>query len=66
MIIWLESERKDAKVLTTIKRNILNRIIVDNKSDLGSHLYIIIINIKRNDLINRELKRRTKIINIYD
>ena len=66
MIIWLKNERKDARILTAVRRNILNRIVVDNKSDLKSYLYIIIVDVRRNDLINRELGRRIRIVNIYD
>ena len=66
VIMWPEGERKDARVLTAVRRDILNRVVVDNKSDLGSHPYIMIVDVRRNDPINRELGRRTRIVNIYD
>lgn len=37
---------KDMQVLTIVRKNILNEIIIDNWTNLVSHLYCLVLDIK--------------------
>lgn len=53
------------QVLIVIKKNILNKIIVENKTNLVSHLYYIVFDIKKFNPIFRKNLRKTKVVNVY-
>lgn len=57
--------RKDMQVLTTIRKDILNIIMIKNKIDLVSHLYCIILDIKKHSLVSRKYSRKIGIVNDY-
>lgn len=54
------------RVLTTIKKNILSKIILGNQRDLFSHLYYCILNIKRHLCFSKEAFKKTRVVNLYD
>ena len=57
---------KDMRVLTAIRKDILNKIIIENWTDLASHPYCIVLNIKELNPVSRKYFRRTRIVNLYD
>lgn len=54
------------QVLIVIKKHILDRIIIDNQTDLISHSYCFCLDIKEIDLKSGKILRKTKIINLYN
>lgn len=58
--------QKDMQVLTMIKKDILNRVLVKNYTDLIGHLYCSILDIKEFYSLLRKVLKKTKVINLYD
>ena len=63
---WPGGLRNEARVLTAVKKELVNKIIVDNRTDLVDHPYFLTLDIR--DIDNRTNKpaRRTRVINAYD
>ena len=58
--------RKDIRVLTTVRKNILNRVIINNQTDLVSHPYCSVLDIKELYLVSGKILRKTRVVNLYD
>lgn len=63
---WLRGVRADARVLTAIKKELGNQIIVENRTDLMDHLYLMALDIRDIDEQSNRPTKRTRAINIYD
>ena len=60
-------KRRDIQVLTTVQKDIVNQITIENRSDLASHPYCLILDLKEPYLkSSKKLPRRTRIVNFYD
>ena len=44
------TNRKDIQVLIVVKKDILSRIVVENRRDLVSYPYCVVLNIRKLDL----------------
>ena len=63
---WSEDSRIEARVMIAIRKNILNRMMMNNRTDLIAHSYFLTINVRK---INSRIKRsdrRTRVMNAYD
>lgn len=58
--------RKDMRVLTAVRKDILHRIIIDNQTDLVSYPYCSVLDIKELHSFSSKILRKTRIINLYD
>lgn len=54
------------RVLIAIRKDILNKIIIENGTDLVSHSYYIVLDIRELDLSSGKYSKRTRVINHYD
>ena len=54
------------QVLIAVRKDILNKIIIENWTDLASHSYCIALDIKELKQVSRKYSRKTRIVNIYD
>ena len=45
-LYWLGGERKDARVLIVIRKDFVNRVVIEKRSDLIDYLYVIILDIR--------------------
>ena len=52
--------------MITIRKDIPNTIMVENRTDLISHLYCICLDIKEIDEQTERRLRKTRVINLYD
>lgn len=59
-------DRKDNRKLIVVKKDLLNITIVENRTDLISHLYSMVLDITEDHIYCRGQKRKTRIVNIYD
>ena len=57
---------KDIYVLIIIKKDILNKVIIENRTDLISHPYYIILDIREYNPISEKYLKKTRIVNFYD
>ena len=58
--------RKDMQVLTAVRKDILHRVIIDNRTDLISHPYCSVLDIKELHSVSRKVMRKTRVVNLYD
>lgn len=63
---WPGGVRADAGVLTAVKKDLANKIIVENRTDLVDHPYFVALDIRDIDRQSNKPTRRTRVINIYD
>ena len=63
---WPGGSRTEARVLTAVKKELANRIIVENRSDLVNHPYFLTLDIREMDSQSKRLARRTRVVNVYD
>ena len=54
------------RVLIAVKKDILDKDIIDNQTDLISHFYCLYLDIKEFDWKSGKSPRKTRIINLYD
>lgn len=59
-------ERKDIRVLTAVRKDIVNKIIFENRTDLASHPYCIVLDIKELHAKTARVLRKTRVVNVYD
>ena len=57
---------KDMRVLTAVRKDILNKVITDNRTDLVSHLYCLVLDFKELHPVTRKVVRKTRVVNLYD
>lgn len=57
---------KNMQVLTIVKKDILHKLIIDNKTDLISYPYYSHLDIKKLYSMSRKVLKKTTIINLYD
>ncbi len=49
-----------------VRKNVVDQVIFENRSDLASHPYCMILDIKELHPKNKNPIRRTQVVNIYD
>ena len=59
-------DRKDNRVHITVRKDLLNTTIVENRMDLISHPYGMVLDITEGHIHGGGQKRKTRIVNIYD
>ncbi len=58
--------RKDMRVLTAVRKDIISRVIVENRTNLISHPYCMALDIKEPHPKSGKFLRKTRIVNLYD
>ena len=58
--------KKDMQVLMAVRKDILHKVIVENRTDLVSHPYCIILDIKELNPVFAEYSRKTRVVNFYN
>lgn len=58
--------RKHMRVLTAVRKDILDKVIIENRTDLVNHPYCSVLNIKELHPISKNFLRRTRVVNVYD
>lgn len=56
---------KDNQVFIAVKKDLLNKTILENRTDLVSHPYGMVLDITERE-IHTQRRKRTRIVNIYD
>ncbi len=54
------------QVLITIKKDILKKVIIENRTDLVRHLYYIVLDIRERNPSSEKYSRRTRVVNLYN
>src|ERR1700761_3257388 len=59
LFYWPEGPREHARVVTAVRRNIVDRVVIEARTDLANHPYFIVVDVL-------EQGRRTRVVNCYD
>lgn len=62
---WLPKEKKELKVITAIRKDLKDKIIVNHKTDLVYHSYFMLFKIRKLDL-HKKCRKKSQVVNIYD
>lgn len=62
----LKREKKDIKVITVIKKDFVNKIVVDYKTDIIDYPYFILLEICKLKIYSKRHERKIQGINIYN
>jgi hypothetical protein len=66
-IKWPEKgENKEKRVLITIRKDLLTKVITETRSDLVNHPYVLTLDIWDLQPNTQKKTRRTRLINYYD
>ena len=49
-----------------VRKDILNKVIIDNRTDLVSHPYCSILDIKELHQLTRKVLSKTRVVNLYN
>ena len=63
---WPRGVRTEARVLTAVRKDILNKIVVENRSDLVDHPYFLAMDIRELGRTTKTPGRRTRLVNAYN
>lgn len=58
--------QKDIQVLIVIRKDILNKIIIENYTNQVNHPYCIVLDIREFNPISEKYSRKIRIINLYN
>lgn len=59
-------DKKNMRVLIAVKKDILNKVIIENSTDLVSHSNCIILDIREYNPSCKKYSRKTRVIIHYD
>ena len=54
------------QVLVAVRKNIFNKVIIDNQTDLVSYLYCLVLNIQKLYIFLKKVLTKTRIVNLYN
>ncbi len=54
------------QILISDKKDTLNKIVIENRINVVNHLYCIVLDIKKLNLVIRKFLRKTRVVNLYD
>lgn len=54
------------RVLIVVRKDILNKVMIENRTNQVNHLYYITLDIREIDPVTKKYLRKTKIVNLYD
>ncbi len=63
---WPGGQRTEVRVLTAAKKELVKKVIVENRTNMGDHPYFLALNIRDMDSQAKKPGRRTMVINAYD
>ena len=63
---WPQGERKNMRVMTAVRKNLADKIVVDHRTDLINHPYFMLIKIQELDSLSKRPGRKTQVVNAYE
>ena len=65
-LYWPQGERSEIRVMTAIRKDLTNKIMVEHRTDLVSHPYFVLLEIRELDQQSKRPGRKTRALNVYD
>ena len=63
---WSQGKRSEIRVVTTIRKDLIDKFIAKNRTDLVNHPYFIFLKIRELDQQSKKPKKKTRALNVYD
>ena len=63
---WLQGEKKNIRVMTAMRKELVDKIIIDHRTDLFNHPYFMLLEIQELDPQLKKPRRKTQVVNVYD
>ena len=63
---WPQGERKEIRVMTAVRKDFVDKIVVDHRTDLLNHPYFMLLEIRELDPQSKRPGRKTRVVNVYD
>ncbi len=64
-LYWPQEDRTAIRVMTAVRRDLEDKIVVEDSRDLVNHLYFMLLEIRDLDL-SKKPGRKTRVLNVYD
>ena len=65
-LYWPQGERKEIRVMTAVKEDLGDKIVVDHRTDLINHPYFMLLEIRELDPRSKWPGRKTRVVHVYD
>lgn len=63
---WSPKQKNKIQVITAVRKDLRNKIMVDHRIDLIHYSNFILLKICKLNLQSKKLKRKMQVVNIYD
>ena len=63
---WPQGDRIAMRVMTAVRKDLLDKIAVEHRTDLVNHPYFILLEIRDLDQQSKRPGRKTRVLNAYD
>ncbi len=63
---WPPGERKEIRVMTAVRKDLGDKIMVDHRTDLIHHPYFMLLEIRELDPQSKKPGRKMRVVNVYD
>ncbi len=63
---WPQAERKEIRVMTAIRKELTDKIVIEHRTDLINHPYVMLLAIRKLDPRSKKPRRKTRAVNVYD
>ena len=63
---WPQDKRKNVKVMTVVRKTLVDKIVVNHKINLINYFYFILLEIQEIDSQSKKLGKKTRVVNAYD
>ena len=63
---WPQGDRTAIKVVTTVRKDLLDKIVVEHRTDLVNHPYFVLLEIRDLDQQTKRPERKTRVLNVYN
>ncbi len=65
-LYWPQAERKEIKVMTAVQKELTDKIVLQNRTDLVNHPYVMLLEIRELDPRSKKSGRKTRVVNVYN
>lgn len=63
---WPEGNKTEIRVMTAVRRDLLDKIMMEHRTDLVNHPCFILLEIRELDWQSKRPGRKTRVINVYN
>ena len=63
---WPQGNRSEIRVVTAIRKDLMDKLVIENRTDLVNHPYFILLEIWELDQLSKKPRRKTRALNVYD